>query len=73
MHTPNYFPTKEAAEQYGLSASWLAKLRVFGGGPSFLKVGRRVLYERAAFEEWLASHRCTSTSDASQMQQQAQR
>ena len=63
MSTPEYFPTSLAAERYGLSVSWLTKLRVFGGGPSYLKVGRRVLYERAAFEEWMASHQRTSTSD----------
>jgi Hypoxia induced protein conserved region len=30
-----------------LSASWLSKLRVFGGGSPYLKIGRRVVYERS--------------------------
>ena len=63
MTSSEYFSTKEAAKQYGLSESWLTKLRVFGTGPRHLKVGRRVLYERSAFEEWLATHERTSTSE----------
>jgi hypothetical protein len=63
MDSPEYFDTKQAAQRYSLSASWLSKLRVFGGGSPYFKIGRRVLYERSAFEDWLASHRRTSTSD----------
>ena len=63
MNCTEYFSTQQAADRYGLSASWLSKLRVFGGGSPYLKIGRRVLYERSAFEDWLASHRRKSTSD----------
>lgn len=63
MTTPAYLSTREASERYGLSVSWLSKLRVFGTGPQYRKVGRRVLYERASFEEWLNRHCRTSTSD----------
>ena len=63
MNTLEYFSTQQAARRYGLSASWLSKLRVFGGGSPYLKIGRRVLYERSAFENWLALHRRSSTSD----------
>ncbi len=63
MERNEYLNTQQAAERYGLSRSWLSKLRVFGGGSPYLKIGRRVLYERSAFEDWLASHRRTSTSD----------
>lgn len=63
MHSSEYFNTKQAAERYGLSESWLTKLRVFGGGSPHLKVGRRVLYERSEFERWLASHRRLTTSE----------
>jgi len=59
-----YFNTKQAAQRYGLSASWLSKLRVFGGGSPYLKIGRRVVYERSAFERWLALHARESTSQA---------
>jgi hypothetical protein len=65
MHSSEYFNTKQAAKRYGLSESWLSKLRVFGGGSPYLKVGRKVLYERLAFEEWLAPYRRESTSQQS--------
>jgi hypothetical protein len=63
MERTEYLNTQQAAKRYGLSPSWLSKLRVFGGGSPYFKIGRRVLYERSAFEDWLASHRRTSTSD----------
>ena len=52
-----------AATHIGLSVSTLNKLRVFGGGPVFLKIGRRVVYDLADLEQWLASKRRISTSD----------
>ena len=64
MVSPDYLSTKQASERYGLSESWLTKLRVFGTGPEHLKVGRRVLYERSRFEGWLNQHRRTSTSES---------
>ena len=65
MQSPEYLNTKQAAERYGLSGSWPAKLRVFGGGSPYLKLGRRVLYERSSFERWLTSHQRPSTSNQS--------
>ena len=56
-------PVGAAAEYMGLSASTLNKLRVFGGGPVFLKLGRRVTYDVNDLDSWLASKRRTSTSD----------
>ena len=54
----------EAARYTSISASTLAKLRVYGGGPAFLKLGRRtVVYERSALDSWLNSRRFESTSD----------
>jgi hypothetical protein len=60
-----YFDTKEASQRYNLSESWLAKLRVKGGGPSHIKCGRRVLYEAESFEGWLEARRRSSTSEES--------
>ena len=54
----------EAAKRLGLSVSTLNKLRVFGGGPVFLKLGRRVAYEIADLDSWLAGKRRISTSDS---------
>ena len=64
MITNQYFDTKQAAERYGLSCSLLAKLRVYGGGPSFIRAGRRVLYDASTFEGWLESHRRNNTSES---------
>jgi hypothetical protein len=56
--------TQSAAAIYSLSASFLNKLRVSGGGPPFLKIGRKVLYDDAKFEKWLGAHERRSTSEA---------
>lgn len=55
--------TSEAAEYCGSSASTFEKLRLFGGGPRYLKLGRRVVYSLTDLDEWLASKRRSSTSD----------
>ena len=55
--------TKEAAKIVGLSESQLNKLRIFGGGPEFVKLGARVLYEVDVLSAWIASNRRRSTSD----------
>jgi predicted DNA-binding transcriptional regulator AlpA len=56
-------PVEAAAAHLGLSASTLNKLRVFGGGPVFLKLGRRVVYDVTDLDAWLATKRRQSTSD----------
>jgi predicted DNA-binding transcriptional regulator AlpA len=55
--------TPEAASYCGSSASTFAKLRLYGGGPLYVKVGRRVVYDPADLDRWLASQRRASTSD----------
>jgi len=56
--------TPEAANYVGLAASTLEKLRVFGGGPEYEKVGRRVVvYSVQSLEAWLSAGRRNSTSD----------
>lgn len=54
---------ESAAEYIGLSASTMNKLRVRGDGPEFLKLGRRVVYETRALDQWLAGKRRKSTSE----------
>ena len=60
----NPLPVEAASRHVGLSVSTLNKLRVFGGGPVFLKLGRRVAYDLADLDAWLATKRRRSTSDA---------
>ena len=52
----------DAAAWLGLSKSKLDKMRVYGGGPPYLKLGRRVLYDTRDLDEWSAAHRRLSTS-----------
>jgi predicted DNA-binding transcriptional regulator AlpA len=47
----------EAALYCGSSASTFAKLRLYGGGPSFVKIGRRVVYDPSDLDRWLEAHR----------------
>jgi predicted DNA-binding transcriptional regulator AlpA len=54
-----------AAAYCGSSASTFAKLRLYGGGPVFVKLGRRVVYDPADLDRWLAEHRRASTSECS--------
>jgi excisionase family DNA binding protein len=54
----------EAARLLGLSESTLAKLRLNGNGPTYCKLGRRVVYRTADLDEWLQSRTTRDTSDA---------
>lgn len=56
--------TYQAAERTRLARATLAKFRVLGGGPRFLKIGSKVLYEVADLEAWIAAQgKRRSTSD----------
>ena len=46
------------------SESTLAKMRLKGNGPTYTKFGRLVLYAKRDLDEYLASRRRLSTSDA---------
>jgi predicted DNA-binding transcriptional regulator AlpA len=54
----------EAAQYLGISASTLSKLRVFGGGPKFHKLGRRVVYDTRDLDGWFSARQRSSTSDS---------
>lgn len=60
--------TDEAARYCGSSASTFEKLRLFGGGPRYVKLGRRVVYDQADLDAWLDANRRASTSDARRAQ-----
>ena len=64
MNDQKHFSPKKMAEKHDLSESYLAKLRTYGGGPAYIKCGRRVLYDASVFEDWLESHSRSSTSEA---------
>jgi hypothetical protein len=54
---------KEAALTLRVSTSTLAKLRVAGGGPGYVKIGRRVFYRREDLINFLRGRRRFSTSE----------
>jgi len=56
--------TRDAARIVRQSESQLNKLRVYGGGPVFVKLGARIFYEISALEAWVAEHRRSSVSQA---------
>lgn len=62
-HIVERFRASDAATYVGIASSTLAKLRVFGGGPKYFKLGRRVVYDRTDLDVWLADHRCSNTSE----------
>ena len=55
--------TPEAAAYLRSSKSYLDKLRVYGGGPPFLRPGRKILYRKSDLDLWVAEHRFGSTSE----------
>jgi predicted DNA-binding transcriptional regulator AlpA len=53
---------REAAEFLRVSISWLAKSRMTGMGPAFIKVGRSVRYAEGALSQWTRGRQRMSTS-----------
>jgi predicted DNA-binding transcriptional regulator AlpA len=54
---------KEAAIFLRVSTSWLAKARMRGDGPPFVKIGRSVRYAESALLRWMKVHQRLSTSE----------
>jgi predicted DNA-binding transcriptional regulator AlpA len=54
---------KDAAHFLRCSSSWLAKARMRGDGPPYLKVGRSVRYAERELGRWLRSQQYHSTSE----------
>jgi predicted DNA-binding transcriptional regulator AlpA len=58
-----YVRTQEAARLLDLSARTLEKYRCHGTGPTFRKLGGRVVYLIDDLEAWAEHAACSSTSD----------
>jgi predicted DNA-binding transcriptional regulator AlpA len=58
-----YVRTHEAARILGLSPRTLEKYRCHGSGPTFRKLGGRVVYAIDDLEAWADQAACRSTSD----------
>lgn len=53
----------EAASYLGVSPRTLEKWAVVGGGPTYYRIGSRVVYDTAELDEYLESRRVRSTSE----------
>ena len=54
---------RDAANLLRLSQSWLAKARMRGDGPPYVKLGRSIRYAEGALLQWIKSHVRLSTSE----------
>jgi predicted DNA-binding transcriptional regulator AlpA len=54
---------KEAGTRFRVSLSWLAKARMRGDGPPYIKIGRSIRYAEAALIQWMKSRQRLSTSE----------
>ena len=61
---PRYLRTTEAARFLGLSGRTLEKHRTYGTGPTYRKLGGRVVYAIADLEAWAKRGIRQSTSDS---------
>lgn len=59
---PTLLTPKQAARYLNLSVSWLAKRRLAGDGPPYVKLGGAVRYAEASLQQWMKGQQRTSTS-----------
>lgn len=60
---PRFLRTPDAARFLGISLRTLEKHRTYGTGPTYRKVGGRVLYTVRDLEDWSAGGERKSTRD----------
>ena len=58
-----YFRPREAADYLHSSESTLAKKRLNGDGPPFVRIGRAIRYRRSDLDAWMARSVRQSTSE----------
>jgi predicted DNA-binding transcriptional regulator AlpA len=56
-------PPPPAAKELRVSVSWLAKSRLRGDGPRYVKIGRSVRYPKSYIREYLWARTRSSTSE----------
>jgi hypothetical protein len=54
---------REAALRLRVSESFLAKKRMSGDGPPFLRIGRSIRYSEATLMHWMRAQQRSSTSE----------
>ena len=63
QHRPIVVDEVGASDIIGVSRSSLQKMRVYGNGPIFVKIGNRVRYRVSDLEKFLADRVVSSTSE----------
>jgi predicted DNA-binding transcriptional regulator AlpA len=63
VSTESLLQPKEAARILNVSISWLAKSRLSGTGPRFVKIGRAVRYLESSLREYIKGRTRGSTSE----------
>jgi excisionase family DNA binding protein len=54
---------KEAAAYIPVAKSTLDKLRVAGGGPRYIRIGAKILYDVSDLDAWMENHKQANTAD----------
>jgi len=54
---------QDTADFLRVSLSWLAKARMRGDGPPYVKIGRAIRYPESALQQWMKSQTHLSTSE----------
>jgi len=60
---PILLTAKEAAARLKISYSWMAKARMRGDGPPYIRIGRSIRYTEPAVIQWMKSRQRLSTSE----------
>jgi len=58
-----YFDTKQTADYLKLSVSTLNRMRGTGEGPTYAKIGRRIIYELSDLDAWVEARKRTFTGE----------
>ena len=60
----DFADTFEVASELKISRQALAKWRVSGEGPPFIRCGAKILYRRSDIDDWLNARTASSTTEA---------
>ncbi|MFL5337441.1 MAG: helix-turn-helix transcriptional regulator [Geminicoccaceae bacterium] len=60
---PRWLRVKSAAAYLGIGSGTLNKLRVYGGGPRYAKLGHTVVYDPSDLDDWANERKVRSTSE----------
>jgi len=53
---PRFLTEKQTEREYGLSGSWLRKMRWLRKGPAYVRAGKKILYPRESLEQFLSEN-----------------